>query len=188
MAPAHSLGLPGPSVRGPRTPDHPPPGWRRQLQQRGSREDTSDSEDVAPAPAAGLGELAGDEVRESRAGSCEEAQKRMAILDDLDHEIAAKCRKLTELQNELGRLQNKLDETQKRDKETQTDEDVDKQPSHESCSSRPKPSRPPRGGQAAPTPKMLQATAKAGASASSAVPPVQPVVIGARARSGKDSK
>jgi uncharacterized coiled-coil protein SlyX len=142
----------------------------------------------APAPAAGLGELAGDEVRESRVGTCEEAQKRMAILDDLDHEIAAKCRKLTELQNELGRLQNKLDETQKKDKETQTDEDVDKKPSHESCLSRPKPSRPPRGGQAAPTPKMLQATAKAGASASSAVPPVQPVVIGARARSGKDSK
>ena len=193
MAPAHSLGLPGPSVRGPRTPDHPPPGWRRQLQQRGSREDTSDSEDVAPAPAAGLGELALDEVRESRVGSCEAAQKRMAILDALDDEITAKARKITELQNELGRLQHKLDETQKKDKETQTDVDVDKKSSHESSSWRPKPSRPPRGGQAAPTPKMLQATPKAGASASSVlfgpdVPPVQPVVIGARARSGKDSK
>ena len=186
MAPAHSLGLPGPSVRGPRTPDHPPPGWK-------PREDTSDSEDVAPAPAAGLGELALDEVRESRVGSCEAAQKRMAILDALDDEIATKARKITELQNELGQLQHKLDETQKKDKETQTD--VAKKRSHEvvpskSSSWRPKPSRA-REGPAAPTPKMLQAKPKAGASASSVllgpgVPPVRPVVIGAPF--GKDSK
>jgi len=155
MAPAHCLGLPGPSVRQPRTPDHPPPGWQ------------------PPTP--------------------EAAQKRMAILDALDDEIATKARKITELQNELGQLQRTLDKSQKKDKGTQTD--GDKKPSHEvvpskSSSWRPKPSRA-REGQAAPTPKMLQAKPKAGASASSVllgpgVPPARPAVIGAR--SGKDSR